>query len=103
MKYNKVLRALKRDTCRQIIEVLRTGPKSVGEITTIIGFGVRTNTSQALSLLLDAQIVSMQTAGRIHYYELLVPALQEFSDYLYGLVRDARQLQKAAIGAPESR
>ena len=102
MDMEKALRALKRGTCRLIIDALRTGPKSVAQITTLIEFGVRTNTSQALGLLLDAEIVSKRTDGRLHYYQLCPPALQELSDYIYGVLRDA-QLRHESKRLRESR
>jgi DNA-binding transcriptional ArsR family regulator len=91
MDIGKIARAFSGYTNRRVIDRLRTGPESVTGLTSQINSSSRSNVSQALAMLLHAEIVSRRKEGRLHYYELRTPALQEFSDYLHGVLRDARR------------
>ena len=90
MPIDKSLRALNRYTCREILDILRHGPNSVAEISSKSKYGSRPNVSQALSLLLDAELVSRRHEGRRNFYQLQPDACQELLAYLKGLQRDAR-------------
>lgn len=95
MPIDKSLRALNRYTCREILDVLRRGPQSVAAITSGFKFSSRPNISQALSLLLDAGLVSRRHEGRQNFYQLQPDAFQELLTYLKGLQRDARVRSRA--------
>ena len=82
--------ALHRYSCRQVLEQLRRGPKSVADITAHINSTSRPNISQALSLLLKAGMVSRRRQGRLHYYQLRSAPFVELVSYLQKLANDAR-------------
>lgn len=90
MSIGKSLRALNRYTCRKILDGLRRGPKSVEEIAAHVKFSSRPNISQALSVLLDAGLVSCRREGRQNFYQLQPFAFQELVTYIKGLQRDGK-------------
>src|SRR5512133_2648024 len=55
--------ALNRYTGREVLDVLRKGPQSVSDIHAQIKVGSRASISQALAVLLEADMVSMRRQG----------------------------------------
>ena len=90
MSLDKSLRALNRYSCREILDQLRRWPMSVAEIAAPY-FSSRPNVSQALSLLLDAGLVSRHREGRQNFYRIRPLAFQELLTYIKGLHRDAKK------------
>lgn len=90
MSLTDSLTALKRYTCRRVLEQLRGGPKTVAEIAAPFQYSSRPNVSQALALLLKAGLVSRHRQGRQHYYRLRPKAFEELVSYLQKLAEDAR-------------
>jgi DNA-binding transcriptional ArsR family regulator len=91
MSLDASLHALKRYTCRQVLDILRRGPQSVSEIHSRMNFGSRAHVSQSIALLLKAEMVSMHRQGRNTIYQLCPAQFQEMARYFTGLVRDARK------------
>ena len=89
MSLEHSLTALRRYTCRRVLERLRGGPKTVAEISAQLQFSSRPNTSQALSLLLKAGMVSRHRQGRQNYYRLRSAPFKELASYLEKLTEDA--------------
>jgi DNA-binding transcriptional ArsR family regulator len=79
--------ALNRYTCRKILDVLRRGPQSVAEIHAQIAIGTRANVSQALALLLKAEMVSSRRQGRNIIYQLRSAPFTDLIRYLETLKR----------------
>lgn len=76
-----VFRLLAEPTRRQILEALRDGERSVGELVD------RTRLSQPavskqLRILRDSGLVSLRAAGRRHLYAVQGRALREASEWL---------------------
>ncbi len=86
-------RALYRETCRKVLEILRRGPLSVAEIhAQLPGYQTsRVSVSQALDLLVKAQFAGVRREGRNRIYRLRPDTLQELARYFTRLARDARQ------------
>jgi DNA-binding transcriptional ArsR family regulator len=83
--------ALDRYTCRKVLDILRRGPLPVSEIHTRLKFGTRANVSQAIALLLKAEMVSLRRQGRNSIYQLRPAPFEDFTRYCMGLSRDARR------------
>ncbi len=88
MSHTESFAALQGYTCRQVLDQLRRGPKSVGEIAARFDLS-RPNISQALARLLKAGLVSRRRQGRNHYYQLRPGAFTELARYLEKLAEDA--------------
>ena len=67
--FDKTFKALSDPTRRQILELLRRGPKSAGEISEQFGTSGAT-ISHHLSVLKDAGLVSDEKRGKYIFYEL---------------------------------
>jgi DNA-binding transcriptional ArsR family regulator len=83
--------ALNRYTCREVLDILRRGPQSVSEIHSQVKVGSRANVSQAIALLLKAEMVSMRRQGRNSIYRLRPAQFRELARYFKGLAHDARR------------
>ena len=73
--FDKTFKALSDPTRRQILELLRRGPKSAGEISEQFGTSGAT-ISHHLSVLKDAGLVSDEKRGKYIFYELDTSVLQ---------------------------
>jgi len=73
----KVFKAMAHPSRMHIIEVLREGPRNVGELTAIIGSDIST-VSKHLGILRDSGIVSATQQGKSVYYELYCSCIPEF-------------------------
>jgi DNA-binding transcriptional ArsR family regulator len=91
MAIDKTIRALNRYISLKVLDQLRRGPKSVNNIAADMKIGSRVGVSQALALLLDAELVTRRREGRLHYYQLRASGFKELAGYLRVLVRDAER------------
>jgi DNA-binding transcriptional ArsR family regulator len=81
MSYDRVFHALSDPTRRAILERLRDGARSVGEIASGLPVS-RPAVSQHLKVLKDAALVREQTRGRRHLYQADRRGLAELRRYL---------------------
>lgn len=80
----KLFRGLSDGSRLAILEALRAGPRSVGEIVDVTGLS-QSNTSNHLACLLDCGLVVREARGRFAYYALAderVAALLVLADAL---------------------
>lgn len=83
----RTLEALADPTRRAVLEALRRGPRSVGEIAR--GLPVtRPAVSQHLRVLKDAKLVSDEPAGTRRLYRIDDRGLEELRRYVEGLWSD---------------
>lgn len=101
MSLDASFRALNRYMCRKIIDILRRrGPQSVAEIHSRLKLTSRPNISQALALLLKADMVFIRRQGRNNIYLLRPAPFLELGRYCSRVVEDARgSRRRQAIGA----
>lgn len=83
--------ALNRYTCRKVLDILRHGPQSVSEIHSQADFSSRSNISQAIALLLKAEMVSIRRQGRNTIYQLRPAQFRELARYAAGLASNAKR------------
>ena len=97
MEIGTVLTAMADPTRRKILEAVRRGPRSVGDIAS--DFDVtRPAVSQHLRVLADARLVRQHKSGRNHFYTLDMTGLTLLRDYLDDFWNDVLQsFQNAAI------
>jgi ArsR family transcriptional regulator, cadmium/lead-responsive transcriptional repressor len=65
----KLFRGFSDPSRLSILEALRDGPRSVGELVETTGL-TQSNTSNHLACLLDCQLVTREQQGRFAYYQL---------------------------------
>ena len=92
--FDKTFKALSDPTRRQILELLRRGPKSAGEISEQFGTSGAT-ISHHLSVLKDAGLVSDEKRGKYIYYSLDTSVMEDIFAWLAGLCGP----QQAGTGA----
>jgi DNA-binding transcriptional ArsR family regulator len=81
MAYQVALTALADPTRRQIFEILRLGPKSVGELAKDLPVS-RPAVSQHLKVLKEARLVSETQHGTRHIYRVDLKGLEGLRNYL---------------------
>ena len=81
MTYQDVLAALGDPTRRQILELLRVGPRAVGELAHQLPVS-RPAVSQHLKVLADARLVDAQAAGTRRVYRVRPEGLEPLRLYL---------------------
>ena len=84
--FYKTFKALSEPTRRQILELLRRGPKSAGEISEQFGTSGAT-ISHHLSVLKDAGLVSDEKRGKYIFYELDTSVLQDMLAWVAGFAK----------------
>lgn len=84
--FDKTFKALSDPTRRQILELLRRGPKSAGEISEQFGTSGAT-ISHHLSVLKDAGLVSDEKRGKYIFYELDTSVLQDMPAWVAGFAK----------------
>jgi len=84
--FDKTFKALSDPTRRQILELLRKGPKSAGEISEQFGTSGAT-ISHHLSVLKDAGLVSDEKRGKYIFYELDTSVLQDMLAWVAGFAK----------------
>ena len=83
-------RALADETRREILELLRTGPKTSGEIADRFHSSWPT-ISRHLAILRAAGLVVTERQGQEIYYELNTSVFQDLVQHLMGWVKPARR------------
>jgi ArsR family transcriptional regulator len=73
----KVFKAMAHPSRMHIIELLREGPRNVGELTATIGSDIST-VSKHLGILRESGIVAAEQRGKSVYYELYCSCIPEF-------------------------
>jgi DNA-binding transcriptional ArsR family regulator len=76
-----VFRALADPTRRAVFEMLRKGPRTVGELAAELPVS-RPAVSQHLKILKSAGLVGARPSGRRHYYEIKPTGLDPVRRYL---------------------
>ena len=71
----------------RIIQELREGEKSVGELARILGIK-QSNTSQHLSVLRRIGIISPRKSGSTVYYGLVSPKIAEACDLVHEVIAE---------------
>ena len=89
------LDALGDPTRRQIFELLRTGPRSVGELAGYLPVS-RPAVSQHLRVLQDARLVTHRKNGTRHLYELDSAGVGVLREWVDGFWNEALARFKAA-------
>jgi len=89
---NDVFRALSDPTRREILELLRSGPRSSGEIADKFSTSWAT-ISRHLSVLKDAELILAERSGQHVVYELNTTVFQEVVE---GLIKWLRPRSKNA-------
>ena len=86
---NDVFRALSDPTRREILELLRSGPRTSGEIADKFSTSWAT-ISRHLSVLKDAELILAERDGQHVVYELNTTVFQEVVENLIKLLRPRR-------------
>ncbi|AKF11799.1 ArsR/SmtB family transcription factor [Sandaracinus amylolyticus] len=102
MDVGTVIAAIADPTRRAILESVRHGPRSVGDIATDFDVS-RPAVSQHLRVLVDAQLVRPQRSGRHNFYGLDLRGLTLLRGYIEGYWDDVlTAFQNAAIAESEA-
>jgi DNA-binding transcriptional ArsR family regulator len=89
MKSDSTFRALADPTRREIIRLLRNGPRTSGEIADRFDSTWAT-ISRHLAILRDAKLILAERDGQFIRYELNLTVFQDAVDQLLDLVRTRR-------------
>jgi DNA-binding transcriptional ArsR family regulator len=94
--YESVLAALADPTRRTIFEMLREGPRSVGDLANALPVS-RPAVSQHLRVLRDARLVRVESHGTRRFYRIDSRGLEPLRRYLEGFWGDVlAAFQRAA-------
>ena len=87
MGFERTFKALSDPTRRRILELLRGGRLSAGELAS--SFGTTNATiSHHLSVLKEAELVTDEKRGKYIYYELNTSVVEDIMAWAAGLVRE---------------
>ena len=89
----RVLGALASSTRRELLDMLRTGPRTVGALTTAIN-GTQPTVSQHLRVLGEAMLVKVERKGNQRIYHLDsqgLAALRQYVDSFWDRAPDSYQ------------
>jgi DNA-binding transcriptional ArsR family regulator len=84
---------LAEPTRLQILNILRSGERNVGELAQMCGF-TAANVSRHLALMTQHGLVERQSRGTSAYYRIADPSIFELCDLVCGNI--ARQMEKTA-------
>ena len=84
---------LAEPTRLQILNILRTGERNVGELAQMCGF-TAANVSRHLALMTQQGLVERESRGTSAYYKIADPAIFALCDLVCGNI--ARQLERTA-------
>ena len=87
MAFQETFKALGDPTRRAILDLLKGGAKTAGEIGSQFDMTGAT-VSHHLSVLRDAGLISDQRRGKYIYYELNLSILDEITGWIAGLTGD---------------
>ena len=79
-----------------IINELRDGPRTVGELVAALGIS-QANASQHLAILRDRGIVTARRSGSNSYYALTSPKIVEAIDLLYEFMTERQDAGAIAL------
>jgi len=88
-------RALSEPTRLQILNLLRTGERSVGELAQLCGY-TSANVSRHLAFLTQQGLVERESRGTSGYYRIADESVYALCDLVCGNI--ARQLERRASG-----
>jgi len=80
-----------------IIDELRGGEKSVGELTRCLGIN-QSNTSQHLGILRKAGVINYQKRGNVLYYSLNTPKIAAACTMVCEIIAERLRHDKALAG-----
>ena len=98
---NAVFRALADDTRRQILDFLRGGPRTSGEIADQFQSSWPT-ISRHLAVLRAGGFVVTERKGQAIYYELNMSVFQDLIQHLVGWMKPSRQTAPSRRRAQEA-
>ena len=78
-----VFQILADPTRRRLVEALRTGERSVGELVDLVDIG-QPGVSRQLAILLDARFVVVRPDGRRRLYALRPEPFRELDEWMSG-------------------
>ena len=99
---NAVFRALADETRRQILDFLRTGPRTSGEIADQF-HSTWPTISRHLAVLRAGGLVIAERKGQAIYYELNTSVFQDLIQHLLGWMKPLRQAAPARRRTQEAR
>ncbi|MEF9969322.1 MAG: autorepressor SdpR family transcription factor [Ruthenibacterium sp.] len=82
--FESTFKALSDPTRRRILELLRTGPKSAGDLAQQFGT-TNATVSHHLSVLKEAGLVTDEKRGKYIYYELDTSVVEDVLAWVSGL------------------
>ena len=85
--------ALAEPTRLQILNILRSGERNVGELAQLCGF-TAANVSRHLALMTQHGLVERESRGTSAYFRIADPSIFELCDLVCGNI--ARQMEKSA-------
>lgn len=105
-----VFQILADPTRRRLVEALRSGERSVGELVDTVDIG-QSGVSRQLAILQDAQFVVVRPEGRRRLYALRPEPFRELDDWMMGyramwearLDRFAAELDRRGRTRPKNR
>ncbi|TDU70614.1 DNA-binding transcriptional ArsR family regulator [Prosthecobacter fusiformis] len=95
---NSLFKALNDPTRRQILEMLRTGSLTAGEIADTCQVGKPT-VSHHLDILRQAELIEEERQGQFRRYHLNTSVVEDVMVWLSGLVEAPRPAAKKAAAA----
>ncbi|WP_367925623.1 autorepressor SdpR family transcription factor [uncultured Ruthenibacterium sp.] len=87
MGFESTFKALSDPTRRHILELLRRGPLSAGELASSFGTTGAT-ISHHLSVLKEAELVTDEKRGKYIYYELNTSVVEDIMAWVAGLIQE---------------
>lgn len=96
MTSDYVFRALSDPTRRQILRLLKDGPKTSGEIADAFPSSWAT-ISRHLALLREAELVVAERSGQEIHYELNTSVFEDLVQHLIDWVKPTRARTKASL------
>ncbi len=97
----RILKALAHPSRIFIVDKLQDGPKSVNELTRLVGSDVST-VSRHLSVLKGVGVLSDRRDGVTTYYSLACPCVQSFFEGVEMVLRHNLSMQQSALNPPEN-
>lgn len=85
MGFEETFKALASPTRRQVLELLRKGPKSAGELVDQFGTTAAT-VSHHLAVLREAGLISDEKQGKYIYYTLNTSVVEDILAWATGLI-----------------
>jgi DNA-binding transcriptional ArsR family regulator len=87
MGYQDTFKALSDKTRREILDLLKVGEMTAGDISAKFNM-TQATVSHHLSVLKDSQLVSDRKAGKFIYYELNLSVVEEIMSWFISLKGD---------------